>query len=169
MSVLLDSRMADALQVQMNREMVAALVYKQMRCDFRLQEWYGFHKFMHKSEKEELGHARDFDHYLTERNVRPVYNNIQIPPILFSTVPLDYFNAALKLEELYWRYMEELYQLSEDCEDPDTCNFLYEKVEQQHESVAELNNIIKKLQRAGTDMAALQDLDKRILDIVEEK
>lgn len=166
----LSSRLQTALQTQMKREIVAALVYKQMRCDLRLASWWGFHKFMHASEDEEFGHARDFDHYLTERGVRPVYDQIQIPNIPFTPdAPIQYFEAALKLENLYWEYLNELYQLSEDEDDPDTCDFLYKKITDQHDSVDGLNHIIQKMKRAGTDIAALQALDDEVKDIAKKK
>lgn len=170
MSVALDSRLASALAVQMNRELVAAVTYKQMRIDLRLASWYGFHKFMHESEKEELGHARDFDHYLTERGVRPVVTTIQPGPILYAPDnPLYYFNAALDLERLFWTYIEDLYQLSEDMDDPDTCKFLYKKVDDQHESVDSLVNIVTKMKRAEGNIAAMQDLDDKVLKIASQR
>lgn len=170
MAVELDSRLSNALQVQMNRELVAALTYKQMRNDLRLASWYGFHKFFHEQEKEELDHARDFDHFLTERSVRPIITNIQPQPVLYSPEnPMYYFETALDLEKLYWVYIEDLYQLSEDLDDPDTCRMLYEKVEAQHDSVEELVNIVSKMKRAGMNIAAMQDLDKHILKIASQR
>lgn len=169
MASALPTNLAHALQVQMNREMVAVLVYKQMRADLRLESWYGFHKFFHYQEKEELQHARDFDHYLSERGERPVYSSVEVPAIPFSTVPLDYFKKALALEEQYWEYMNELYQMSEDEDDPDTCDFLYKKITDQHESVDGLKHIVKKLQRAGANEAALLLIDNDVMDIYKQK
>lgn len=169
MSVALPSTLQEMLQVQMNREMFAALTYKQMRCDLRLAGWYGFHKFFHESEKEELGHARDFDHYLTDRGIRPVYTSIPLLDIPYNPEkPLEYFKKALTLEQQYWEYMNELYEKSEEEDDPDTCTFAYDKIEEQHKSVAVLTTIVQKLTRAGSDISALQDLDNRILKIAEE-
>lgn len=170
MATELDSRMANALQTQMNREMVAALTYKQMRTDLRLASWYGFHKFMHESEKEELDHARDFDHFLTERGVRPVYSTIQPAPVLYSPEkPIVYFETALNMEKLFWEYMNELYQMSEDIDDPDVCLFLYKKIDSQHESVDSLVNILTKMRRAGDNIAALQELDDKVLKIAKQR
>lgn len=165
----LPTELANALMVQMNREMVAALVYKQMRADLRLEGWYGFHKFMHSQEDDELKHARKFDHYLSERKVRPVFSSVVVPAIPFSTVPMDYFQKALALEEQYWEYINELYRLSEEQEDPDTCQFLYYFIQEQHDSVDGLNHIIQKLKRAGADQAALMQVDKKVQDIYTQK
>lgn len=166
----LDSRLASSLAVQMNREMVAAVTYKQMRTDLRLAGWYGFHKVMHESEKEELQHARDFDHFLTERGIRPVYTTIQPEPILYAPDnPLYYFQTALDLEELFWSRINDLYQMSEDLDDPDTCKFLYKKIGDQHESVDGLNQLIIKMKRAEGNIAAMQMLDKKALDIISER
>lgn len=165
----LPTALAHGLQVQMNREMTAAVVYKQMRADLRLEGWYGFHKFFHCQEKEELSHARDFDHFLSERGQRPVYSSVEVPAIPFSTNPIDYFTKALALEEQYWEYLNQLYQESEDEDDPDTCSFLYEKIEDQHDSVDGLKHIVQKLKRAGGDAAALDLVDKKVMDIYTQK
>ena len=164
MAVQLSGRLVVALTVQMNREMAAALVYRQMRCDFKLQSWDGFSKFMCKSEEEELGHANGFDHYLTERNVRAEYGTIQLPTIPVYSTPLEYFERALDLEKLYWVYIEELYALSEEEKDPDTCRFLYQYIQTQHESVDELVNITTQMRRAGMDVAALQHIDEKMAE-----
>ncbi len=165
----LPTELASMLQMQMNREMVAALIYKQMRADLRLEGWYGFHKFMHSQEDDELKHARKFDHYLSERGVRPVYSTVNVPAIPFSTVPLDYFTKALALEEQYWEYINDIYQKSEEEEDPDTCQFLYYFIEEQHDSVDGLKHIIQHLKRAGSDQAALNQVDKKVQDIYTQK
>lgn len=165
----LPTALAHGLQVQMNREMVAMLVYKQMRADLRLEGWYGFHKFMHHQEEDELHHARMFDHFLSERGVRPIYSSVETPAIPYSTVPLDYFKKSLALEEQYWEYLNELYQMSEDEDDPDTCNFLYKMIDEQHDSVDGLKHIVQKLQRAGADNAALLLIDKKVMDIYTQK
>lgn len=165
----LPTALAHALQVQMNREMVAALVYKQMRADLRLEGWYGFHKFFHAQENDELKHARMFDHFLSERGARPVYSSVELPAIPFSTVPMDYFKKSLALEEQYWEYLNELYQMSEDEDDPDTCYFLYQLIEEQHDGVDGLKHIVQKLQRAGADPAALFLVDKKVMDIYTQK
>lgn len=169
MASQLPTALAHSLQVQMNREMAAALIYKQMRADLRLESWYGFHKFFHKAEKEELDHARDFDHFLSERGERPTFSSIEMPAIPFSTQPLDYFQKALALEEQYWEYLNELYQQSEDEDDPDTCKFLYKKIEEQHDSVDGLKHVVQKLKRAGSDPAALLVIDKHVMDIFNDK
>lgn len=161
MSVELDSRLAGALQVQMNRELVAALTYKQMRDDMQLSAWHGFHKFFSEQTEEELGHAHDFEKYLADRNVRPMISTIQIGTVLYSPEnPLYYFETALDLEKLYWTYIEDLYQMSEDLDDPDTCKMLYEKVQAQHDSVAELVDIVTRMKRAGMNIAAMQEIDR---------
>lgn len=165
MPVLLDGRVANALQVQMGREVVAALIYKQLAYDFCLQGWQGFEKWALANEREELQHSCDFGYFLIERNVRPYYENAQLPPVLFMTQPADAFEYALNLEKQYWGYIEDLYQLAADADDPDTVAFLKKKVEQQHESVAQLTTIVQKLKRAMGDMAATQDLDNHILEI----
>lgn len=161
MAVELDSRLANALQVQMNREMVAALTYKQMRNDLKLAAWFGFEDFFAGQEAEEIGHSQDFADFLAERNVRPMYTNIQPQPVLYSPEnPLYYFETALDLEKLFWTYIEELYQLSEDLDDPDTCRMLYIKIKTQHESVDEFVALVNKVKRAGMNIAAMQELDR---------
>ena len=165
----LPTALAHSLQVQMNREMVAALVYKQMRADLRLEGWYGFHKFFHEMEKDELCHAKLFDHFLSERGVRPVYSSVELPAIPYSTNPIDYFTKSMALEEQYWEYLNELYQQSEDEDDPDTCTFLYDMIEEQHTSVDGLKHIIQKLKRAGADAAALFHIDEKVQEIYSQK
>lgn len=165
MAVELDGRIVSAMQLQMAREMAAAMTYKQLAFDFALQGWQGFEKWALREEKEELTHACDFGYFLVERNVRPILNNVQLPPILISENPGDAFDAALRLEKLYWTYIEELYALAEDADDPDSCIMLRKKIEQQHESVAALVTITGKMHRAMGDAAALLQLDEHILEI----
>lgn len=169
MAYKLPTNLAHALQVQMNREFSAMVIYAQMRSDLRLEGWYGFHKFMHSQEEDELKHANKFSHYLTERGERPVISTVEVPAIPYSTVPMDYFKKALALEEQYWDYINELYQLSEDEEDPDTCQFLYYFIEEQHDSVDGLNHIVQRLKLAGADPAALMIVDKKVMDIYTQK
>lgn len=164
MPVELDGRVASALQVQMGREMVAALTYKQFGYDFELQGWLGFSKYFFKEEKEELGHSCDFGKFLIERNIRPVVSNVQLPPILLLSQPLEVFHTALGLEKLFWGYIEELYNLAEDADDPDACSFLRKYIQVQHDSVAEYTTLCGQLSRAIGDIAALQMIDKRMLE-----
>lgn len=170
MAVELDSRLANALQVQMNREVMAALTYKQMRTDMRLSSWYGFHKIMHEAEDEEWQHARNIDHFLTERGVRPTYTTAQPQPVLYTPEnPLYYFEQAMDLEKRFWVYIEDLYQLSEDLDDPDTCKFLYKMIDDQHESVDSLTILITKIKRAGMNIAALMEVDEHACKLAKQR
>lgn len=166
MSVVLDGRLQSALQIQLGRELAAALTYKQYAFDFALQGWQGFEKWAIAQEKEELGHACDFGTFLIGRNVRAtVPAMLQLPPLLLLERPLDVFELALNLEKSFWGYIEEIYSLATDVDDYDTCAFLKVKIEQQHESVAQLTTIVTKMRRADGDSAAMQILDKHILEI----
>ena len=152
----------DALMVQMNRELVAKLLYKQSRYDMRMQGWQGFHKFFRKQEDEEDGHSVRFSHYLDERGVRPVISNVVLPSLPFSENPKDYFDKALALEKQYTEYINELYKIAEDEDDYDTCYFLDWFVKEQHDSVDDFTKIVKKFERAGNDNAALLELDEKL-------
>lgn len=164
MPVELDGRVASALQVQMGRELVAALTYKQFSYDFELMGWLGFAKFFSKEEQEELGHSCDFGKFLLDRNIRPTISTVQLPPLLLLTQPYEVFHAALGLEKLFWQYIEDLYNLAEDADDPDACIFLRKYIQVQHDSVAEYTTLCTKLARATGDIAALQSLDKHMLE-----
>lgn len=152
----------DALMVQMNREIVAKLVYKQMRHDMRLLGWHGFHKFFHEQEEEEDGHSTRFAKFMDERGVRPILSNVTLPSIPLSETPKDYFDKALALEKQYTEYINDIYKTAEDEDDYDTCYFLDWFVKEQHDSVDEFTKIVKMFERAGNDNAALLELDEKL-------
>lgn len=157
----LSQTLADALQEQMNAEMAAFLVYRQVRNNLH-NFWRGAHKYFHAASEDEEKHANKIAHYLLDRGVMPVYTAIPVTNVPAGVEMLPSFELALALERAYTEKINTLYFLAEEEEDPATCVFLHKFVSDQVASEKDLNEIIGMLRRAGGDDAALLIVDKKL-------
>ena len=157
----MDKILVAGLQEQLNNEMAAALWYKQMRALLR-KRWHGAHKYFHKQERGEFKHAHDFDKFLEDRGVDPEYKDIPEPNTPDGNNMLQAFQGALAAENTNLEQITTLYYVAENAEDPATCFFLQEFLDDDIEDIAEITEWILYLTRAGDDQAALIALDHKM-------
>lgn len=162
----MDPELLDLLQEQLNVERGNHSFYLAMSWALEAAQWPGCAAFLAKAAGEELEHSHKIARFIIDRSspddrTRPEYGAIQAPEIPGDYMPLDYFQAAYEAERANTERLTELQLKAEEVKDRQAYNFLDWFLNEQTASEGELSDIITELQRAGSDIAALQMLDEK--------
>lgn len=148
----------EALNKQINREFTSSYNYLAMAAWLETTPYLGFSQWMHRQSEEERGHAMKFYTYLNDRDCRITLAPIAQPKGEFSNL-LEVFQDALVQERRISQHIRDLYTLAEKEKDPETLHFLGWFLEEQVEEEKSVSDVIDRLKLAGSDPAALLQLD----------
>lgn len=155
---MIDKKMLEALNEQMNAEMYSSYLYLAMAAWFKDLNWGGFAKWLEVQSREEMGHAMKLYSFIDERNGRIQLKAIAAPPAEWKG-PLDAFKAVLAHEEKVTGLIHGLVKLAADVDDPATSIFLQWFVTEQVEEEANATDIVDKLEKIGDAKQGLFMLD----------
>jgi len=158
---MLDKKMLDALNKQMNAELYSWYLYLAMATYFESELLQGCANWMKIQAKEEMGHAMKFFDFIGERGARADLAKIDAPKAQWKTV-LEVFTETLEHEKKVTAGIHKLVDLALELKDHATNNFLKWFVDEQveEESTAEL--IVHQLKMAGTDGRGLFLVDREL-------
>lgn len=157
----MNPELVSALQTQMNVERFNSAMYYALAEQMEVSVWDGTAKFFHKSALDELEHSKKFASHLVDRNVTPILESVPAAKGAGITSMVVAIKAAYELEVATTKKINALYALSDELDDPQTCVFLHWFIEEQTRSVREMYDMLIETQRAGTDVAALMELDEK--------
>ncbi len=141
---MLDKRMNDALNKQLNEELFSAYLYLSMSAWFDSIGLKGFANWMMVQYQEETEHAMKFYRYIQSRGGEVKLLAIKEPPQKWDS-PLHAFEETLKHEQFITRCINELVDLSEELKDRATYNFLQWFIDEQVEEEENDRDIIDRL------------------------
>ena len=158
---MLDPKMQEALNEQINAELFSAYLYLAMAAYFEAEDLPGFAHWMRVQAQEELEHAMKIFDFVNERKGRVQLAEIKAPKATWSS-PAEAFEDALHHEESVTQRIHNLVDLARSLKDYATEVFLQWFVEEQVEEEATAETVLRKVQRAKDHPPALLMLDREL-------
>ena len=158
---MIDKKMEQAINDQINAEFFSAYLYLSMVAYFEEKNLPGMATWMKAQSQEEVAHAMKFFDYVNERGGRIKLEAIAKPDVEWDS-PLAVFEAAYKHEQYVTSRINDLVDIAEEVKDRATFNFLQWYVEEQVEEEASADEIVQKLKRIEDNPSLLFMLDKEL-------
>ncbi len=158
---MLSKKMEKALNEQINKEMYSAYLYMSMSSFSTNKGLPGFANWFMVQYKEEMEHAMKIYDYVNSQGGKVKLMTIDEPPSDFKD-PMDMFQKTLKHEKYVTQCINELVDLSIKEKDYATQIFLQWFVTEQIEEEGNDNEIISKLELAGSKGNGLFMIDKEL-------
>lgn len=158
---MLNNKITDAINAQINAELWSAYLYLSMGMQFEADGRTGIANWFKIQFKEEQAHAEIFMNYLNSRGARVVLKPIDAVPTEWKC-PLCAFKDTLAHEEKVTALINNLYALAEEEHDYATRGkldwFVAEQVEEEETAQA----LIDRLKLIGDNGLALYMLDQEL-------
>jgi len=158
---MLSKKMEKALNEQINKEMYSAYLYMSMSAKSTNIGLPGFANWFMVQYNEEMEHAMKIYDYVNNQGGKIKLMVIDEPPSDFKD-PMDMFKRTLKHEQFVTKCINGLVDLSITEKDHATQIFLQWFVTEQIEEEGNDNDIISKLELAGTKGNGLFMVDKEL-------
>jgi ferritin len=157
-----DPVLLDALNKQITNERYSSAIYQALANRLDYLNLPGFAHWFRCEAKQETKHAAKFTDYIIDRNAFPVVAPIQgyAPPEAdILTAGTVCFTAALQREVVTTEDIKTLYDLSEQADDSQTCEFLLWFLREQTDSVRETTEMVARATFAQGCPAAILKMD----------
>jgi ferritin len=158
---MINKRVEEAINKQINEELYSAYLYLSMATHFDAVNLPGFAGWMKVQAQEEVSHAMRFYHYLGERGGRAVLQPIKGPQTEWQS-PLAAFQDALKHEEYITSCIHKLVDLAAAEKDHASVNMLQWFVAEQVEEEATASENVEKLKMIGDQGHAIYMMDREL-------
>ncbi len=158
---MLNSKIQDALNVQINAELWSAYLYLSMAQHFEAEGLPGVANWFKVQFKEEQDHAEIFMNYINQRGGRVELKAIDAVPTTWAS-PLDAFKATLEHEKKVTSLINDLYHLAEAEKDYATRDRLNWFVTEQVEEEDNCRQLIDKCSLIGDNGMGLYMLDQEL-------
>jgi ferritin len=161
---MLNQKIQDAINDQINAELYSAYLYYSMAAYFESISLKGFSHWMRVQALEEMTHVQRLFSYIYDRGGQVLTKPIEAPPAKWAS-PLATFEATYAHEVKVTAQINGLMDLALAKSDHATCNFLQWFVGEQVEEEASADEIVQKLtlveKTAGGLFLLDQEMDKR--------
>lgn len=163
---MLNPKIQDALNDQLNFELVSAYLYMSMIAYFESINLQGMANWMRIQAQEEMQHVNKFFDYINERDGKVILSDIAMLKTEWSSA-LEAFEDSLAHEEKVTARINKLVDLSIHESDHATNAFLQWFVNEQVEEEASVKTVVDKLKFVAENPVAIfmvdQELGKRTL------
>ncbi len=158
---MIDERMCEAVNKQINAELLSAYIYYSMAQWFESEDLPGMAQWMYAQTQEEMFHADKFARYINERGGRVIMGSIDEPRSDWDS-PEAVFQHALEHEQWVTGNINGLVDLAIEINDHATKNFLIWYVDEQVEEEANVGGVLAQVRRAGDNPNALMMMDREL-------
>jgi ferritin len=158
---MLNERMEEALNEQINKEMYSSYLYLAMSAYSSSIGLSGFAHWFRVQVEEENIHAMKILDYINDQGGRVKLKEIKEPPLEFGTA-MDMFQQTLKHEQFITRSINELVDLANAEKDEVTASFLQWYVKEQVEEEENDNEIIAKLRGVDKNEYLIPSVDAEL-------
>lgn len=166
---MLSQRVLDALNKQINIELTAFYTYLAMTAWLEEQNLSGFGRWMKAQGAEEKNvHAMKLFDYVVSRDGLVKLEAIPKPQCEFKNIR-SVMEAALKTEQDNTKSIHDLYRLSTEESDFATASMLKWFIDEQVEEERIFTDVLKLLDLAGDDRAALLVLNQQMAQAASVK
>lgn len=158
---MLNNKLEEALNKQINAEFWSAYLYLSMSLNFENAGLSGIANWFKIQFQEEQAHAQIFMNYVNKRGGRVELMPIDAVPTKWET-PLSAFEDTLKHEKVVTSLINNLFSLAEEVRDYASRDRIMWFVTEQVEEEDSANTIIEKLRRVGNDGMGLYMIDQEL-------
>ena len=158
---MLNQKIQDALNEQINAELFSAYLYLSMAQHFEAEGLPGFANWFKIQFKEEQDHATIFMNYINQRGGRVVLKAIDAVPTSWAS-PMEAFKATLEHEQKVTALINGLYALATEENDYATRDRLAWFVTEQVEEEDNCRVLIDKLRLIGDNGMGLDMLNTEL-------
>ena len=158
---MINKKIEDAVNGQINAEMYSGYLYLSMSAYFQSRGLKGFAHWMEIQAGEEFAHARKFYNYLFDRGGRVVLKQIENPPADWKS-PENVFDEVYRHEQKVTGLINELVNLAIAEKDHATNNMLQWFVAEQVEEENTALTILDELKLIGNDGNGLLMKDREL-------
>jgi ferritin len=158
---MLNDKMAEALNDQVNAEMYSAYLYLSMSSYFESVHLSGFAGWMKAQAQEEMVHAMKIHDFINERGGRVRLKPIEAPPWQWES-PLAAFESAYGHEQKVTGLINDLMEMAVEARDHATQIFLQWFVTEQVEEEDSASSVVEKLKLMGDAKGGLFMLDREL-------
>lgn len=158
---MLNNKIQDALNEQINAELWSAYLYLSMGMHFEAEGMPGVANWFKIQFQEEQAHATIFMNYINQRGGRVTLKAIEAVPTSWES-PLEAFKATLEHEKKVTSLINNLYALAEAERDYATRDRLTWFVSEQVEEEDNCRTLIDKFSLIGNDGMGLYMLDQEL-------
>jgi ferritin len=155
----LATKLQNALNDQLNLELISAYAYLGMAAYFQQTPFTGFAQWMQLQSNEELAHAQKFFNYIGERNGKVKLQALPEPQSDYKS-PLHVFQTSLAHEQKVSAAICGIYELALAEKDFATLSFLKWFLDEQVEEEKSVGEMVAKLELVGDNRNGLFHLDK---------
>lgn len=158
---MLDAKVAELLNVQVNKEFFSAYLYLDFANFYEAKGLGGFANWYKIQAQEERDHAMLFYQYLHNNNCTVTLEAIAKPNVDMKEL-MDPLKAALAHEEYVTSLIHKIYAAAQQAQDFRTTQFLDWFVKEQGEEETNAHNLITKMELFGSDPKGLYMLDNEL-------
>jgi ferritin len=158
---MISKSIQDALNEQINFELISAYLYLSMSAHFESQNLSGFANWMRIQYQEETGHAMKLYKYVFDRGGVVTLKAITQPATKFKT-PAEIFKQVLKHEQKVTSLINSLYELALKEKDYAAQSFLQWYINEQVEEEKNATDIINMLEMIGDSPVSLIMADRQL-------
>jgi ferritin len=155
---MLNKKVQDALNEQLNAELYSSYLYVAMSAYFEATNLRGFAHWMRVQAKEEQDHAMKFYGHVVDRRGRVTLKPIEGPRAEWAS-PVAAFEDTLAHERKVTGLINALLKLANEHKDTATAAFLQWFVTEQVDEEANADEVVQKLKLIGDSTSALFMLD----------
>lgn len=158
---MLNKKMEEALNKQLNAELYSAYLYYSMSAYFEAEDLQGCAHWMRLQALEEMTHVSRFFDFINDRGGRVLMQPVEGPETNWES-PTAVFKATLEHEGTVTGLINKLVDLSLELSDHATNNFLQWFVGEQVEEEATADEILTKMKRVESSPGGLFQLDAEL-------
>ena len=158
---MINKKIEDALNEQINAELYSAYLYLSMEAYFQSLNLSGFANWMMVQTQEELAHVMKIYRFVNQRSGRVLLKSITQPPTEWDS-PLAAFEAVYKHEQKVTGLINNLVNLAVEEKDHPTNSFLQWFVNEQVEEEASADEVVQKLKMIKSTPEGLLQIDREL-------
>lgn len=158
---MLNQKVADLLNDQINKEFYSAYLYLDMNNYFEVRGLNGFANWYRIQAMEERDHAMLFYQYLQNNDCKVTLGAIAKPDKVFNC-DMDVLKAGLQHEEYVTSLIHNIYAAAYEAKDFRTMQFLDWFVKEQGEEETNARDMITKMELFGNDPKSLYMLNQEL-------
>jgi len=158
---MINQKIQDALNAQINREQYSAQLYLAMSAQCEAKSFRGFAHWLQAQAQEETAHAMKLVTFLLERGGHLELKGIAAPPTEFGTVT-EVFEKILEHERSITASINALFELSRAEKDHASEITLQWYVTEQVEEEANVSQVLDHLRAVGEKGGGIWYLDSRM-------
>jgi ferritin len=158
---MLDKKVVNKLNEQINLEFYSSNLYLQMSAWCSQKGFEGAAQFLLKHADEEMQHMQKLFQYLNDTGIMPVLGELEAPKTDYASLR-EVFELTLEHEKFITKKINKLVEVTFECGDQSSFQFLQWYVAEQHEEEKLFNSILDKFNLLGDSGISLYFLDKEL-------